>query len=187
MQPGAAPAQVAEGLARPIEDAFRGTTGIKHVSSTSLESVAIVAAEYEYGTDMAAAEREVRERLGAITFPTGVATPMVQRISLDSIPIVTMAVFGDDAAVTEALRRRSNCSPPSQAADGVAGVTKTGGSNQLVAVVVDPAAWPRRGSARAWWPRPWRRPTCRCRWAAWPSTGPSSRCGSPRPPTRWTR
>src|SRR4030065_273582 len=38
VQPGAAPAQVAEGLAGPIEDAFRGTTGIEHVSSTSLES-----------------------------------------------------------------------------------------------------------------------------------------------------
>ena len=137
VQPGAAPAQVAEGLAGPIEGAFRGTTGIKHISSTSLESVAIVAAEYEFGTDMAAAERDVRERLGAITFPTGVATPMVQRISLDSIPIVTMAVFGDDEAVTESYVD-AQLLPALQAADGVAGVTKTGGSSELVAVVVDP-------------------------------------------------
>jgi len=128
VQPGAAPAQVAEGLAGPIEDAFRGTTGIKHVSSTSLESVAIVAAEYEFGTDMAAAEREVRERLGAITLPAGVATPMVQRISLDSIPIVTMAVFGDDEAVTEAYVD-AQLVPALQAADGVCGVTNTGVSS----------------------------------------------------------
>ena len=138
VQPGAAPAQVAEGLARPIEDAFRGTAGIRHVSSTSLESLAIVSAEYEYGTDMAATEREVRERLGAVTFPAGVATPMVQRISLDSIPIITMAVFGDDATVTETYVD-TRLLPALQATSGVAGVTKTGGSNQLVAVVVDPA------------------------------------------------
>jgi HAE1 family hydrophobic/amphiphilic exporter-1 len=138
VQPGAAPAQVAEGLAGPIEDAFGSTAGIKHVSSTSLESVAIVAAEYEFGTDMAAAEREVRERLGAITLPTGVATPMVQRISLDSIPIITMAVFGDDAAATEHYVD-SELLPALQAAEGVAAVTRTGGSRELVAVVVDPA------------------------------------------------
>ncbi|HEX9978704.1 MAG TPA: efflux RND transporter permease subunit, partial [Acidimicrobiia bacterium] len=138
VQPGAAPAQVAEGLARPIEDAFRGTAGIRHVSSTSLESLAILSAEYEYGTDMAATEREVRERLGAVTFPAGVATPMVQRISLDSIPIITMAVFGDDATVTETYVD-TRLLPALQATSGVAGVTKTGGSNQLVAVVVDPA------------------------------------------------
>src|SRR4030042_382216 len=130
VQPGAAPAPVAEGLAGPIEDAFRGTAGIKHVSSTSLQSVAIVAAAHEFGTDMAAAEREVRERLGAITFPTGVATPMVQRISLDSIPIVTMAVFGDDEAVTEAYVD-AQLLPALQAAAGVDGGIKKGGSRQL--------------------------------------------------------
>jgi HAE1 family hydrophobic/amphiphilic exporter-1 len=138
VQPGAGPAQVAEGLARPIEDAFRGTAGIQHVSSTSLESLAIVAAEYEYGTDMPAAEREVRERLGAVAFPAGVATPMVQRISMDSIPIVTMAVFGEDTATTETYVD-TRLLPALQATNGVAGVTRTGGSNQLVAVVVDPA------------------------------------------------
>ncbi len=137
VQPGAAPAQVAEGLAQPIEDAFRGASGVKHVSSTSLESLAIVAVEYEYGTDMAAAERDVRERLGAVTFPTGVATPMVQRISMDAIPIITMAVFGDDAAATETYVD-TRLLPALRATAGVAGVTKTGGSNQLVAVVVDP-------------------------------------------------
>ena len=137
VQPGAAPAQVAEGLARPIEDAFRGTTGIRHISSTSLESLAIVAAEYEYGTDMPAAEREVQEHLSAVDLPAGVAAPMVQRISMDSIPIITMAVFGDDAAATESYVD-TRLLPALQATSGVGGVTKTGGSSQLVAVVVDP-------------------------------------------------
>jgi HAE1 family hydrophobic/amphiphilic exporter-1 len=137
VEPGAGPAQVAEGLARPIEEALRGTSGIEHVSSTSLEGLVIVAAEYRYGTDMAARERDVRERLAAAVLPEGVATPSVQRISVDSFPIYTMAAFGDDPAATEAYVDR-DLLPALRAADGVAQVTKTGGSSQLVAVVVDP-------------------------------------------------
>jgi HAE1 family hydrophobic/amphiphilic exporter-1 len=138
VEPGAGPAQVADGLARPIEEALRGTSGIEHVTSTSLEGLVIVAAEYRYGTDMAARERDVRTKLAAAALPQGVATPSVQRISVESFPIYTMAVFGDDPAATEAFVDR-RLLPALRAADGVAQVTKTGGSSQLVAIVVDPA------------------------------------------------
>jgi hydrophobic/amphiphilic exporter-1 (mainly G- bacteria), HAE1 family len=139
VQPGAGPAEVAEGLARPIEEAFRGTSGIRHVSSTSLESLVIVTAEYEYGTDMPAAEQQVRGHLDAITFPTGVAAPTVARFSVDSIPIIAMAVFGDDAAATESYVD-DQLLPALEATTGVGAVSTSGGSHQVVAVMVDPAA-----------------------------------------------
>jgi HAE1 family hydrophobic/amphiphilic exporter-1 len=93
---------------------------------------------------MPAAEQQVRERLASLSLPTGVAAPVVSRFSMNSIPILTMAVFGDDPAATEDYVD-DELLPALEATTGVGAVSKSGGSNQLVAVVVDPAALAQAG------------------------------------------
>ena len=133
----AGPSQVAEGVAAPIEDVLRATEDLASVSSTSIEGLAIVSAEYEFGTDMAEREREVRDAITAAGLPDDVGTPSVERISPDSFPIYTMAVFGDDASATERFVEE-DLAPRIAALDGVGEVAQTGGTSDVVSVVVDP-------------------------------------------------
>jgi HAE1 family hydrophobic/amphiphilic exporter-1 len=137
VQPGAGPAQVSEGLAVPLEKALQSTQGLRHVSSTSLEGMTIVSGEFEFGVDMVERERDVRDKIAALTLPEGVATPTVQRISLDSFPVLSMSVSGADAQATEAFVD-GKLIPALSTTEGVARANKAGGSQKLVAVVVDP-------------------------------------------------
>lgn len=137
VEPGASPSQVAEGVAAPIEDVFRGTEDLASVSSTSLEGLAIISAEYEFGTDMADRQREIRDGIEEAGLPANVGTPTVERISLDSFPVYTMAVFGDDIAVTEQFVN-DELAPQLATLDGVAEVAQTGGTAAVVSVQLDP-------------------------------------------------
>ncbi len=137
VQPAAGPAQVADGVAAPIEEVLRGTEDLASVSSTSLEGLAIISAEYEFGTDMTQREREIRDGIADADLPEDVGTPTVQRISLDSFPVYTMAVFGDDAEETERFVQEELI-PLLSTLDGVADVAQTGGSAEVVSVQIDP-------------------------------------------------
>jgi multidrug efflux pump subunit AcrB len=138
VQPGAGPAQVSDGLALPLEKALQGTQGLRHVSSTSLEGMTIISGEFEFGVDMVQRERDVRDKIASLDLPEGVATPTVQRISLDSLPVLTLSVSGADAQATEAFVD-GKLLPAVSTSEGVAQATKAGGSQKLVSVVVDPA------------------------------------------------
>jgi HAE1 family hydrophobic/amphiphilic exporter-1 len=138
-QPDASPSQVAEGVAAPIEDVFRATEDLASVSSTSLEGLAIISAEYEFGTDMSEREREIRDGIEQARLPSTIERPTVERISLDSFPVYTMAVFGDDLDVTERFVEEE-LTPRLATLDGIAEVAQTGGSAEVISVEVDPAA-----------------------------------------------
>jgi HAE1 family hydrophobic/amphiphilic exporter-1 len=134
-QPGAGPEVVADGVARPIEQALQSTEGLRHVDSTSLEGLAFVTAQYEYGTDMGDRERTLRERLAAADLPAGV-TPTVARFSPNSFPIYSVAVAGDPTVVERFVD--TELRPALAGIAGVAAVDKSGGSARVVAVAADP-------------------------------------------------
>jgi HAE1 family hydrophobic/amphiphilic exporter-1 len=135
-QPGAGPEVVADAVSRPIEQVLQSTEGLRHVDSTSLEGLAIVSAQYEYGTDMGDRERLLRERLAAAGLPEGV-TPTVARFSPNSFPIYSVAVAGDPGIAERFVD--TELRPALAGIGGVAAVDKSGGSARVVAVVADPA------------------------------------------------
>jgi len=147
VEPGAGPNAVAANLTAPIEEAIGGTDDLRHVASTSVEGVAVVTAEYDFGTDMDARQSQVRELLAAAQLPEGVALPEVQRISPDSFPIYSVAVSGaDDVAlddfVTETL------APVLARQPGVGELTVAGGATEVVTIAVDPVRLAAAGLSR---------------------------------------
>ena len=136
VEPDAGPNAVASGLAKPISDAIESTEGLRHVQSTSLESIAVVTAQYEFGTDMDKTETQVREALASAALPQGV-TPRIQRISPDSFPIYSLAVSGSDEAALQSYVS-GTLVPAISSVAGVGDVTTAGGSVKSVSVVLDP-------------------------------------------------
>ena len=145
--PGAGPNEVAEDLAVPIEGAFLSTNNLEHVQSTNLEGVAIISASYEFGTDMAEVQTEIRERVAALSLPVGAET-QIQRISLDAFPVYSVAVSGDDPAALEDFVT-ATLAPALDRLGEVAELRIAGGSNEVLSVTLDPAAMSQAGVTTA--------------------------------------
>ncbi len=64
--PGVSPEEVEENLTKTIENAAASASRVEKISSTSSEGSSFVIVEYQWGTDLADASNDLRERLDLI-------------------------------------------------------------------------------------------------------------------------
>ena len=140
-QSGAAPTEMENQITRPIENALTGVAGIKNVSSTVTTGVSSTTLEFELGTDLQKAVDDVRtivERT-RVQLPSGIDPPSVQRLDLDSAPVMTYAVSAPAMGETElAWFIDNDVARVLQAQSGVAQVSRIGGAAREIVVVLDP-------------------------------------------------
>jgi len=80
--PGAAPAEVEQGILRPVESAIRGIDGIKVISSTAREGSGSIRVELVTGTDRMKAFQDIDQAVNRIrTFPDDTEEPDVSLVS----------------------------------------------------------------------------------------------------------
>lgn len=138
--PGAAPQEVEALVAKPIEEAIAGTAGLKSLSSTSREGVAIVVAQFRLDANPQSAAADVRDKVSALgeRLPADARTPAVQVFDPASEPIMTFAFAGgrpDEVSVF--LRERVR--PRLEALPGVAAVRPFGDRTREVQVRLEPS------------------------------------------------
>ena len=93
--PGAAPAEVEQGILRPIEEAIRGIDGIDEVTSTAREGRGTVAIELVAGTDRMKAFQDVDQAINRVrTFPDEIDQPEV-RLESNRRQVMVVALYGD--------------------------------------------------------------------------------------------
>ena len=92
--PGATPESVESEVSRPIEDAVNTISGVRTLTSRSLEGRSTVIIEFELTVDAVAAVQDVREKVAQVTpkFRDEIKTPEITRFSPDSQPIASIAV-----------------------------------------------------------------------------------------------
>jgi len=140
-QSGAAPTEMENQITRPIENALTGVAGIKNVSSTVTTGSSSTTLEFELGTDLQRAIDDVRTIVDRtrVQLPAGIDPPSVQRLDLDSAPVMTYTV--DAPQMTEnqlAWFIDNEVSRVLQAQAGVAQVARIGGANREIVVILDP-------------------------------------------------
>jgi HAE1 family hydrophobic/amphiphilic exporter-1 len=141
-QSGAAPTEMETQITRPIEDAVAGIAGVKHISSDITLGASTTSIEFELGSDMQKATDDVRTAIDRtrVLLPPGIDPPNIQRVDIDSAPILTYAVSSNalspvdlswfvDDTVARAI----------QAGKGVAQVQRVGGIDREINVTLDPA------------------------------------------------
>ena len=151
--PQASPDTVADEVSTPIDEAiwerWEGK-GLKHIYSTSAESVSAIFVEFEFGTDMDAVTASVNEAVGNLTFPQAVVdlpitnpeigeNPRIIPINMsDIMPLVFMSLSGD--MTPEKLKELANTQivPALKSVDGVLSVEIEGGDNDQVVVAPSP-------------------------------------------------
>ena len=93
--PGAAPAEVEQGILRPVEEAIRGVEGIKEVTSTAEEGSGTVSIELVAGTDRMKTFQDIDQAVNRIrTFPDDIEEPEVQ-LQSNQQEVMVIGLYGE--------------------------------------------------------------------------------------------
>lgn len=138
--PGASPEVVDDQISTPIEQAIVGLENLESTTVTSSSGLSVIRVSFAFGTTT----EQVKERLNnAVTsieasLPADV-TPQVISGSFDAVPIIALAVQGDNL---EKLAIKLESVAPSllQGVDGVRDVTVSGGIEKRVNLELDQVA-----------------------------------------------
>ena len=141
-QPGAAPTEITTQITQKVESAIRSVQGVRNIDASSSEGNTTVSAEFEIGDDINAAVSEVKNAVDQIRsdLPDGILEPQIFKVATSSDPIAYFAVEASDMTleqlswfVDDSVARRL------LAVEGMASVSRNGGVNREIRVVLDPA------------------------------------------------
>jgi HAE1 family hydrophobic/amphiphilic exporter-1 len=95
--PGADPETMETSVTELIEEAVSTVSGIKHLRSTSSDSVSQVVIEFELEKNVDVAYQEIQAKIGAVRreLPKDLEEPVVEKFDIDASPIMAIAVSGD--------------------------------------------------------------------------------------------
>jgi hydrophobic/amphiphilic exporter-1 (mainly G- bacteria), HAE1 family len=148
--PGAGSSDVAEQVAKPIERAISGVPRLETVQSTSANSIALVIAQFAYGTNVKEATAAVEEGIAKAGLPDGVE-PNISALNINASPVIiaSIAATSQDGLAAAADIARTEIVPEILAIEGVSRADVTGGLEQRLVVTLDPAALASNGVSTA--------------------------------------
>jgi multidrug efflux pump subunit AcrB len=93
--PGAAPAEVEQGILRPVEEAIRGVQGIKEITSTAEEGSGNISIELVSGAERMKTFQDIDQAVNRInTFPDDIEEPEV-RLQSNQREVIELGLYGD--------------------------------------------------------------------------------------------
>jgi multidrug efflux pump subunit AcrB len=140
-QPGAAPSEITTQITQKVESAIRSVQGVRNIDASASEGSTEISAEFEIGDDINAAVSEVKNAVDQIRsdLPDGILEPQIFKVATSSDPIAYFAVEASDMTleqlswfVDDTVSRRL------LAVEGMASVSRNGGVNREIRVVLDP-------------------------------------------------
>ncbi|MDT0496403.1 efflux RND transporter permease subunit [Algiphilus sp. W345] len=108
--PGSTPLEMERLIVAPMEGHLREIDGVEHSYAMAGEGVGFVQLQFYVGEDEDVAIQRVLERVAAYrdTLPAGTLEPVVQRVDVDDVPIVTITLASaiyDDYALRRVAER----------------------------------------------------------------------------------
>ena len=138
--PGAGPEDIEQQVAKPLESAVAGLSGLDTLQSTSSENMAMLIVQFTDSTDLDDAMTDLRDKVSQVKsqLPDDASDPTVMSIDIDSMPVVQVALRGSDLAALQSIAE-DEISPALERLDGVASVDVSGGYEDEVAVKTNAA------------------------------------------------
>jgi multidrug efflux pump subunit AcrB len=147
-QPGAAPNEMETQVTQRVESAIRGVNGIDEIDSTVTEGNSTTFVQFQIGTPTDRAVNDVRNAVAQIrsSLPEGILEPQVTRVDVANQPIMYIGAETTDMSLEELSWYIDNTvAKRLLAVPGVAAVTRTGGVDRTIRVILDPAALQAQG------------------------------------------
>lgn len=139
--PGADPETIESKVVDKLEEAVNTISGIRELRSTCLENVGFLVIQFELERSADQAVQDVRDKVSGVLreLPKDLDPPIVQRLDINAMPILNVAVFGD-MPVQELTRiADEQVKQRLQVVRGVGSVDLIGSQEREVQVLVDPA------------------------------------------------
>ncbi len=138
---GAAPSELESQVTKTIEDAVSGVEGVRHISSSIADGISVTTITFRLETNTDRALNDVKDAVTRTraNLPQGVDDPLVQRVDVVGLPIVTYAAIAPGKTpeqlswfVDDVVKRAL------QGVRGVAQVERIGGADREILVSLDP-------------------------------------------------
>ncbi len=145
-QPGAGAEDVAQQVTVPVEQAIKSLPRLESLSSTSANSLSLVIAQFEYGTNIKDTSAAIDAAIGQADLPAGVE-PRVSAVNINDQPVIVASIgpaAGADPAAA-AVIARTELLPLVRTIPGVSSADLTGGTTQRLVITLDPTAMARAG------------------------------------------
>jgi hydrophobic/amphiphilic exporter-1 (mainly G- bacteria), HAE1 family len=139
--PGASPETVERELSKRIEEAVNQVAGVKHVYSTSRESVSTVMVEFRLEEKVNDAAQEVRAKVASIRgdLPSGIEEPIIQKLDFNAAPVAALAIQSTSMSVRDLTTlTEKKIKKRFESVAGVGKVDMVGGQKREVKVELDP-------------------------------------------------
>jgi len=137
---GAGPEEIEKTIARNVEQTIKTVADVKKVTSTASEGVLLINVEFNWGTELAAASIDVREKIDLIKeyLPEEVSDPIVMRIDMTQMPVMFISVDAEGRELSELGDIADDIvGPMIERIPGVATVTVMGKRNREIHIDVD--------------------------------------------------
>jgi HAE1 family hydrophobic/amphiphilic exporter-1 len=98
---GASPETVEREVTKRIEESLNTISGVRHIASTTTEGLSLITAEFRLGANINTAQQDAQAKINAIRseFPADMEEPVIQRLDLNALPVVSLAVESKTADV----------------------------------------------------------------------------------------
>lgn len=138
--PGADPHTVETTVTKPIEDVISTMSSIKHLFSTSADSLSQVVVEFDLEKDLDTAYEEVVSKMGTIrsSLPDDVKEPIIQKLDIDAAPILALLVSGPLPIQELSKVADKTIKDRLQQINGVGQVTLVGKRDRTIWILIDP-------------------------------------------------
>ncbi|MGI8610810.1 MAG: efflux RND transporter permease subunit [Sphingomicrobium sp.] len=147
-QPGAAPSEMEMQVTQRIETAIRGVNGVEEINSSIREGNSNTFVMFEIGTPSDRAVNDVRNAIAQVRsdLPDGILEPQVTREDIAGDPIMFIAAETTDMSLEElSWYVDNNVSKRLLGVEGVAAVSREGGVDRQIRVILDPVALQAQG------------------------------------------
>ncbi|RBP10580.1 hydrophobe/amphiphile efflux-1 (HAE1) family protein [Roseiarcus fermentans] len=141
-QSGAAPSELESQVTKKVEDAVSSLNGVWHIISTVTDGSSATVVQFNVGSvDIDRALNDVKDKIAKIRgdLPRTIDEPVVSRVDVEGLPIVTYAASAPGLSVEElSWFVDDTVARDLQSVRGVGEVTRFGGVDREIRVALDP-------------------------------------------------
>ena len=138
---GTAPAEIEREITRTVEDGVASVAGVRHISSTITDGISVTTIEFRLETNTDRALNDVKDAITRIrsNLPRLSEEPMIQRLDIAGLPIVTYAAVAANKTAEElSTFIDTYVTRDLQGIRGVGQVSPIGGVEREILVSLDP-------------------------------------------------
>ncbi|MBN1034219.1 AcrB/AcrD/AcrF family protein [Clostridium botulinum] len=138
---GAGPEDIDEQISEKIEEKLSAVSNVKKTVSMSQESVSMVVAQFEYGTDLNEILNDVRSKVDSVqsTLPDDVTKSTVLKMDMNAQAISQLVISGGHSSEALMKYAEDTIQPKVESVGGVTEAGINGGDKSQVNITVDPA------------------------------------------------